>query len=240
MDQLLPVEGRKCFRVAGPGLLDALDVLGKNASRIQGGAARIATHALLLSSGKRFFLVHILSDDPNQTLAAMRPCSKIFAAVTRGGARHAYDPMLFDGATLYHDGMVCLRDGFTSYSCDIRPATLAIEWGAEADRIVSLAVAFAKAEQQCFFEVDWHSYPKSGKVEYRPAARTSGGRVTPAYIDYFAVSKLKFEKYKFEAFLEFVNQHTPDPKDRLSRQAIADILRDAGVRLPRSGCDARN
>ena len=58
MDQLLPVEGRKCFRVAGPGLLDALDVLGRNASRIEGGAARIATHALLLSSGKRFFLLY--------------------------------------------------------------------------------------------------------------------------------------------------------------------------------------
>ena len=234
MNELLPVKGRTCLRIDGPSFLDARDWLGKVGGLAEEDYAQIATYSLELSSGQRFYLVHITLVNACKALAAMRPCRQIRAATKRGAERVGYDPMLFDGARLYGDGRICLRSGSTLYSGEIVPVNLARRWGPKENRIVSLAVAFSKAEKENFLEVDWQSYPDKQEVVYRPAVAPKFGEARQSFINYAAVSRLQFGKHKFEAFLAFVKQHTPDFNDQLSRQAIADILRHANVRLPRS------
>lgn len=244
IDSLLSAVGGNCFQTKRRVFVDGLDVLRKNGMRLDGKCARVVSLSMTLPSGETVSFVGLAGNGPNDPRVSFPPCSAIRASDTYHH-RALYDPARFINATIDEIGNVDLQDGAFLHSCEVVPIRLPSEWSAEKHRIVNLAISFMKAEDRCFLEIDWQSYsarqnyPYTEQVRYVPPREPEAGKLRqPAFINYAAVRNLQFDKHKFGAFVEYCNAHTRIRKQRLSRQTIAKILQDAGIRLPRSGRQA--
>lgn len=228
----LPIAGKKSFRTTCPAFVDAFEVFSTRGWPVRSG--RVLARSMELPSGAVVSFVGIQGDHPDRPYVALAPCSGIRAADT-AGVRTVYPPELFDNASIDEDGNVELADGRFLHACEVIPATLPIKWDDREHRILNLAIGYLGAANECFVEINWDAFPNVGEVAYVPASTEN----RPAFIDYAAVRKQRMEAKNFKGFMRFYEDRTPEP-DRLSRQTIARILQNAGMRLPRSGPKARN
>jgi hypothetical protein len=118
---------------------------------------------------------------------------------------------------------------------------LPTEWAAHKHDVVCQAICFMRAEVDCYLAVACR--PELDWAGYLPARRQGGTSKLSAFdkpemmfVCYRSAGKLEMKAEKFEAFVAFHQQNTPR-KRQLSRQTLANILRDAGVRVPIASFD---
>jgi hypothetical protein len=231
IDWLLPFEGISRLETKRTKFLDAIDCLKSEGSLCDDDLTVVDVIALQLPSRDYAYLVVINSALRAGLSVKLPTCSAIRAADTFDN-RLAYSPNDFDKALLDCDGNVTLANGLHLHACEVVPMKLPTDWGLDRDDVVRQAMCFMGAEQKCVFEIvhdfqtGWIGYLPIGDLSDRPEHCVLG-----QMIDYGAVAQLAMETEKLEAFVAFHESH-PFTKRRYSRQTLANILRDAGIRIP--------
>jgi hypothetical protein len=129
-----------------------------------------------------------------------------------------------NGAKADNDSIVRLSDGTVLRAVEVVAAKLPRKPSELAWRIVHHVISIVKTEDQCYRSLRQHAKPSCSDVpeEMIPEDR---------FIDCSALSGLKLPSLKYLS--QQIGRRDPSLK-RLSRQKVADALRDFGIRSPAS------
>ena len=142
------------------------------------------------------------------------------------GERDAYPAHLFNNAVGDGDGNIQLEWGEYLHACEVIGCTI-LKWAPKKTRVVNAAINFMEAQERCFRMLGRCDPNDPNSFKIIPAVHGAPNM----FIDYMAVRELRMEDEKFDAFLAYYEEHTR-PAKPLSRQTIARILSDAGMRIP--------
>ena len=193
-------------------LIDALTKLRELGALYDGKDAEIRTKGVKLPDGKLTGFVVVLGPiaaDGSRCVIRM-PSSARFAAATTLHERHVYEIPLLNGAISDCDGNVQLATGEYLHQVDLIPAPCHYDFEATEHSIVHHAVRFLGVEDQCYRPMHEELLPNELRLDYHLVAQIRIDRLKPVQ--------------------HYVMGHVPN----VSMSFIAQTLRRAGMRLPRS------
>lgn len=237
VDTLLPFEGHASFRTKRPSFADAIELLFSKGWPMSQQGARLRVSCFRLPSGRSASLVIVVGNHEERPNVGLPWCRSVSASDTRGN-RSEYDPHIFQDALIDEDANVELKCGAFLHSCVVNPAVTPPEWTSEKRDVINQLIVFLCAERQAFAHLEC----RPDSAEFVPFVPTCGrddaaesGPVSRfAVTNYAELHKLDLSGFKLEAFLAFHHGVTNQTKQRLSRQTLANILREAGIRIPPS------
>lgn len=232
----LDFEGAASFKTARPSFLDALDILSRNDFPLGKNCALVNVLSTRLPSGTIASFVSVSGPGPERPTVHLPTCSAITASDTFG-KRTSYDPRLFQGAQIDEDGSVILRTDVYLHNCEVVPERLAPDWTREKEDLVFQLIMFLGVEKECLEQLVFH--PRTNWVGFVPLGSSPTNDPETVYFDQFSINyetvrSLNLHQFKLDAFLQFHKETTKQCKQHLARQTVSNILRHAGIRLPRS------
>ena len=203
----------------------AIDVLAHGADFGGADVADIRVGTLCLPSREQVGLLSVSFESKTlgKTFVVSLATSAMFTARCQGEeAARQFSIFELDGAKADNDNIVRLSDGTILRAVEVIPAKLPLKPSDLDWRIVHHVISIMAAEDRCYRSLRDHAKPKCSDVleEIIPDDR---------FIDCSAIGGLELPSLKYLA--QQIGRRDPSLKN-LSRQAIADALRDFGIRIP--------
>ncbi|MEH2567774.1 hypothetical protein [Bradyrhizobium sp. AZCC 2289] len=205
----------------------AIDVLAQDANFGGADVAEVRVGTLRLPSREQVGLLSVFFENEKlgKSFVVSLATSSEFTARCQGEeAARQFSIFELDGAKADNDNIVRLSDGTVLRAVEVIPAKLPLKPSGLDWRIVHHTISIVKAENRCYRSLREHAKPTCSDVpeEMLPEEKV---------IDCSALEGLELPSLKYLA--QQIGQRDPSLK-RLSRQKIADALRNFGMRIPAS------
>jgi hypothetical protein len=212
----------RILRSSGPSFRDAIETVREAGFAAEEFSYGVEAERWFLLRGREVSLIGLKMQSSPSCFVWLSSSPTIYARDT-GGTRHAYPAHLFNNAIGDQDGNITLEDGSHLHACEVERFSFP-NWGPKETRVISIAIEFMRAQESCYRMLGRRDPEDPNSLELVQATPDA----PHLYIDYHALPSMEVEK--FDAFLFYYRKRTPKEKC-LSRQTIARILSDAGMRI---------
>jgi len=205
-------DGRQAMRTVA----DALAKLGHLAR----DGAEIGVLTLQLPDGGAVApLILVMAPLGGATSAVRLPAADRFAASDTYGERRQYEIAALHGAKVDDRGNVDLGDGGHVHAVELLPARMPEDFSEEEKSILICVLDLLDLKKDCVRPLDPEFAPNIMVLDYSLVAQVGATAKLPS--------------------LKAIERKLVTRMPKVTRQALADVLARAGLRLPRSGKRAR-